>query len=163
MEQGTESIRVILSKRSMRACLTFTLFWAWEATLVYAPLLHQPGGSLSLFWTISNYGSLIVCAIAMAFSKKTQRLVSSRFFRVVVVALLEAGTLTALLPSLAGESIPLPLGALGGICLAGGIIFMDLQLVGLLIGIANPYARRITIILGMFLHLLLYLLVDNLP
>lgn len=49
MKQGTENTRVILSKRSMQACLTFTLFWAWEATLVYAPLLHQPGENLSLF------------------------------------------------------------------------------------------------------------------
>lgn len=163
MKQGTENTRVILSKRSMQACLTFTLFWAWEATLVYAPLLHQPGENLSLFWTISNYGGMFVCAIAMAFSKRTQRLVSSRFFRPSIVAFLEVGTLVAVLPSITGAPNALSLGALGGCCWAVGIILMDLQLVSVLLGVANPYTRRIAVMLGMIFHLLLYLLVDNLP
>lgn len=162
-ERKGKGTRMVLGSRALRACLVFTIFWAWEATLVYVPLLHHPEANASLFWTISNYGCVVVCAMAILFSGATRRFMSSRFFLPVIVALLEAGTLVAVLPAMTGGANPMPVSILGGCCWAAGIILMDLELAFLLVEIPAPFPRRATVMIGMVFHLLLYLLIDNLP
>lgn len=120
--------KIVIGGRTIRVCLAFMLFWAWEATLVYAPSLHGPGTHVALFWNISNYCWLVSCALIIAFWRHAQRLVCRPCFNVIVIALLEIGTVVITSPILLGaglqESRPL-LNIVGGMCSGFGIILMD--------------------------------------
>lgn len=145
----------------------FSLFWCWEAVLLYVPSIHNDGIGTSLLWNTSNYVWLVVCMFLALFHERTQRFIGTRSFDILLIILLELGTLAIIIVSYFFEGQLTVwqhvMSITGGIIVSIGILLMDILLVKFLINYQSETHRNSIIIGSMASHLLLYLLVDNLP
>ena len=156
-----------ISVITSRSFWIFSLFWCWEAVLLYVPSIHNDGIGTLLLWNTSNFVWLVVCIILALFHDRFQRFIGSQNFNILLIILLELGTLAIIIVSFYFEG---PLAAwqyvmsiTGGIIVSIGILLMDILLIKILVNYQSETNRNSIILGSMASHLLLYLLVDNLP
>lgn len=150
-----------------RSFWIFSLFWCWEAVLLYVPSIHNDGIGTSLLWNSSNFVWVVVCIFLALFHDPAQRFIGTQRFNILLIILLELGTLAIIIVSYFFEgqltAWQYVMSITGGTIVAIGIILMDILLVKILTNFQSETYRNLIIVGSMASHLLLYLLVDNLP